>query len=91
MTDIGDSSGCSIRSGNKSAKITIPFMERIAYLKEVTIMFKALKEYNEMVMKPSNEWMKRHWKGYSIFLLASFMAGFVSPAIYERVIWKKRA
>lgn len=30
-------------------------------------MFKAIKEYNEMVMKPSMEWLKKHWVGYSVF------------------------
>lgn len=30
-------------------------------------MMKALKEYNEMIMRPSWGWLKRHWKGYSVF------------------------
>lgn len=50
-------------------------------------MFKALKEYNEMVMKPSTKWLKRHWKGYSIFLLATCAA----PVIYEHRCMKKAA
>lgn len=39
-------------------------------------MFKALKEYNEMVFKPSCKWMKRHWKGYSVFTLVVYAISF---------------
>lgn len=39
-------------------------------------MFKALKEYNEMVMKPSIKWTKRHWKGYSIYCLVVYAISF---------------
>lgn len=31
-------------------------------------MIEALKEYNEMVWKPSCKWLGRHWKGYSVFV-----------------------
>lgn len=33
-------------------------------------MIRALKEYNETVMKPSWNWMKKHWKGYSVFVIS---------------------
>lgn len=32
-------------------------------------MMNALREYNEMVMKPAWKWVEKHWKGYSVFLL----------------------
>lgn len=32
-------------------------------------MMRALKEYNEMVMRPSWKWLRRHWKGYSVLLV----------------------
>ena len=38
-------------------------------------MLKELKEfatdYNEMVLKPSGEWTKKHWKGYSVLCAAT--------------------
>ena len=30
-------------------------------------MMNALKEYNEMVWKPSWKWLKKHWKFYTMF------------------------
>lgn len=33
-------------------------------------MFKAIKEYNEMVMKSSMEWLNKHWVGYLVFTIA---------------------
>lgn len=32
-------------------------------------MMRALKECNEMVMRPSWKWLRRHWKGYSVLLV----------------------
>lgn len=34
-------------------------------------MMRALKEYNEMVMRPSWKWLRRHWKGYSVLTAIS--------------------
>lgn len=40
-------------------------------------MMNALKEYNEMVMKPSWKWLKKHWKGYSILLIITMLVEFI--------------
>lgn len=32
-------------------------------------MINALKDYNEMVWKPSCKWIKKHWKGYVFFIV----------------------
>lgn len=32
-------------------------------------MFTALKDYNDMIMKPSWRWLKKHWKGYLVLLV----------------------
>lgn len=29
----------------------------------------ALKDYKEMIWKPSWKWLKKHWKGYSVLLV----------------------
>ncbi len=36
-------------------------------------MMRALKEYNEMVMRPSWKWLRKHWKGYSVLLAVSMV------------------
>ena len=45
-------------------------------------MKKAWKEfwsdYNEMVLKNSNKWLKKHWKGYIILCIASFVLSFTA-------------
>ena len=40
-------------------------------------MMKALKEYNEMVMRPSWKWLKKHWKGYSVLLVISMIVPYL--------------
>lgn len=48
-------------------------------------MMRALKEYNEMVMRPSLKWLKKHWKGYSVFVaVISMIGGFGSDLWYCR-------
>ena len=42
-----------------------------------TIMMRALKEYNEMVMRPSWKWLKKHWKGYSVLLAISMIVPYL--------------
>lgn len=39
-------------------------------------MMRALKEYNEMVMRPSWKWLRRHWKGYSVLLVISMIVSY---------------
>ena len=34
------------------------------------------KDYNDMCVKPQCEWMKKHWKGYSLVLIGSFVGGY---------------
>ncbi len=41
------------------------------------MMMRALKEYNEMVMRPSWKWLKKHWKGYSVLLVISMIAPYL--------------
>ena len=40
-------------------------------------MMRALKEYNEMVMKPSWTWLKKHWKGDSVLLAISMIVPYL--------------
>lgn len=40
-------------------------------------MMNALKEYNEMVCRPSWKWMKKHWKGYTVFLVISVVGPYI--------------
>ena len=40
-------------------------------------MMKVLKEYNEMVMRPSWKWLKKHWKGYSVLLAISMIVPYL--------------
>lgn len=40
-------------------------------------MMNALKEYNEMVWKPAWRWMKKHWKGLSVFYITVMLVEFI--------------
>lgn len=40
-------------------------------------MMNALKEYKETVWKPSWRWVKKHWKGYSVFLAICMFGPYV--------------
>lgn len=40
-------------------------------------MFKeAMKDYNETCWKPSLGWIKRHWKGYTLFVVSVYAVGY---------------
>lgn len=58
-------------------------------------MLKELKEfatdYNEMVLKPSGEWTKKHWKGYSVLCAATFVTSAVGTLIYIKIKEKKES
>lgn len=58
-------------------------------------MLKELKEfvtdYNEMVLKPSEEWTKKHWKGYSVLCVATFITSAVGTALYIKIKDKKES
>ena len=45
-------------------------------------MMRALKEYNEMVMRPSWKWLKKYWKGYSVFVLVISVIGGFGPYLW---------
>lgn len=34
------------------------------------------KDYNEMCVKPQKAWLKKHWKGYILVLIASWFGGY---------------
>lgn len=40
-------------------------------------MMRALKEYNEMIWRPSWKWLKKHWKGYSVFLVILMIVPYI--------------
>ena len=40
-------------------------------------MMRALKDYNEMVWRPSWKWMKKYWKGYSVLLVISMIVPYL--------------
>ena len=48
-------------------------------------------DYKEMVLKPNNEWLKKHWKGYTVFCAAIFVVSAVGTYTYIRVKDKKEA
>lgn len=52
-------------------------MKEYTYFKEDIVMMNALKEYNEMVWKPSWRWMKKHWKGFSVFYITVMLVEFI--------------
>lgn len=56
-------------------------------------MLKELKEfstdYNEMVLKPSIEWIKKHRKGYSVFCAAIFIISEAAALAYIKIKDKK--
>ena len=45
-------------------------------------MMRALKEYKEMVWNPSWKWVKKHWKGYSVFVLIISVIGGFGPYLW---------
>lgn len=40
-------------------------------------MMSVLRDYRTMVVRPQLSWIKKHWKGYTIFLIIVFIASFV--------------
>ena len=58
-------------------------------------MLKELKEfatdYNEMVLKPSGEWRKKHWKGYSVLCAATFVISGAATLAYIKIKEKKES
>ena len=34
-------------------------------------------DYKEMVIKPQNEWLKKHWKGYTVLCAVIFVVSAV--------------
>lgn len=40
-------------------------------------MMKALKDYGEMVWKPSWKWVVKHWKGYSVLLVVLMVIPYI--------------
>lgn len=34
------------------------------------------KDYNDMCIAPQNKWLKKHWKGYILMLIGSFVGGY---------------
>lgn len=42
-------------------------------------------DYKEMVVKPQNDWLKKHWKGYTVFCAAMFVAGAVETIAYFKI------
>ena len=39
-------------------------------------MLKAMKDYNETCLKPSLGWIKRHWKGYALFVVGVYVVSY---------------
>ena len=42
-------------------------------------------DYKEMVVKPQNDWLKKHWKGYTVLCAATFVAGAVGTIAYFKI------
>lgn len=42
-------------------------------------------DYKEMVIEPQNEWLKKHWKGYTVFCAATFVAGAVGTIVHFKI------
>ena len=42
-------------------------------------------DYKEMVIKPQNEWLKKHWKGYTVFCAVTFVVGAVETIAYFKI------
>ncbi len=40
-------------------------------------MMNALKEYYEMVWRPSWKWIEKHWKGYTVLLVLSMIGPYI--------------
>lgn len=53
-------------------------------------MLNALRDYNHMVIKSSGKWLRKHWKGYSVFLVMRFVLPFVVLKIDDMTTWIKR-
>ena len=41
-------------------------------------------DYNNMCLKPQMKWMKKHWKGYILMLVASFSVGYTIGVVLEK-------
>ena len=48
-------------------------------------MKKAMKDYNETCLKPSLGWIKRHWKGYTLFVVGIYAVAYGIGVAY---CWK---
>ena len=42
------------------------------------------KDYNDMCVEPQTEWMKKHWKGYVLMLVASYAGGYAVGKIIDK-------
>lgn len=42
-------------------------------------------DYKEMVIKPQNEWLKKHWKGYTVLCAATFVTSAVGATAYFKI------
>ena len=47
-------------------------------------MLKAMKDYNETCLKPSLGWIKRHWKGYTLFVVGFYAVSYGIGVAYSR-------
>lgn len=47
-------------------------------------MLKAMKDYNETCLKPSLGWLKRHWKGYTLFVVGIYAVSYWIGVAYAR-------
>ena len=47
-------------------------------------------DYNDMCVKPSANWLKLHWKGYLVLLVASYVGGYGLAWGIQKIDEKKR-
>ena len=47
-------------------------------------MKKAMKDCNETCLKPSLGWIKRHWKGYTLFVVGIYAVAYGIGVAYSR-------
>lgn len=42
-------------------------------------------DYKEMVVKPQNDWLKKHWKVYTVLCVAAFVTPAVGTIAYVKI------
>ena len=42
-------------------------------------------DYKEMVIKPQNDWLKKHWKVYTVLCAATFVTPAVGTIAYIKI------